>query len=254
MKKRNLRRNNSGQVIIITALLVITLFLSTAIYTIQTEKNVPAVGANQNNALPEYEQSMKSTLISALANITNGGDMSILTADLSELNAAITSHSYRAMLQMDFAPLNTAPYQDGVWVLWGPNGQGISSAYVGFDLNYSASSSVSSLEYDLNVTSEVNLSGKYLQINSTINQVDLIVNVLNEGKPALAQNFIFSFRDSAEWIPAPSPHIIDFGNGTYEVLFDAETDQPNNPFIVSALCQDQRGIIIGANTTCTRTG
>jgi hypothetical protein len=158
------------------------------------------------------------------------------------------------MLQMDFAPLNTAPYQDGVWVLWGPNGRGISSAYVGFVLNYSASSSVSSLEYDLNLTSEINLSGKYLQINSTINQVDLIVNVLNEGKPALAQNFTFCFQNSSEWIRAPSPNIIDFGNGTYEVLFDAETDQPSNPFIVSALCEDQRGIIIGTNVTCTSIG
>jgi hypothetical protein len=254
MEKRNLRRNNSGQVIIITALLVVTLFLSTAIYVIQTEKNVPAVVANQNDVLTEYEQSIKNTLISALANITNGGDTSFLTADLTELNAAFISHSYRAMLQMVFAPLNTAPYHDGVWVLWGPNGQGISSAYVGFDLNYSASSSFSGLKFDSNVTSEINLSGKYLQINNTINQVDLIVNVLNEGKPALAQNFTFSFQNSAEWIPASSPEIINFGNGTYEVLFDAVTDQPSNPFIVSGLCQDQRGIVIGANTTCTRTG
>ena len=38
MEKRNLRQNNSGQVIIITALLVVTLLLSTAIYIIETEK------------------------------------------------------------------------------------------------------------------------------------------------------------------------------------------------------------------------
>lgn len=254
MKKRNLRRNNSGQAIIITALLVATLFLSTAMYVIQTEKNVPTVGTNQSNALLEYEQSTKSTLISALANITNGGDTSMLTADLNELDAAITSHSYQTLLQMDFTPLNTAPYLDGVWISWGLNGQGISSAFVGFVFNCSASSSASRLEYDLNLTSEVNLSGKYLQLNSTLRQVDLIVNVLNEGNPALAQNFTFYFQDSTEWMRAPSPNIIDFHNGTYEVLFNAEIGWPSNPFLVSMLCQDQRGIIIGANTTCASTG
>ena len=251
MKKRNLRSNNSGQAIIITALLVATLLISTSIYVIQTEKNVPTVGIDQSNALSEYEQSTKSTLISALANITNGGNISILTSDLNELEAAITSHSYQAMIQMGFTPLNTSPYLDGVWVLWGLNGRGISSTCVRFIFNSSAFSSVSSLEYDLNATSEVNFSGKYLQLNSSLSQVDLTVNVLNEGKPALAQNFLFCFQNSTEWIRVPSPSIIDFGNGTYEALFNAELGQQINPFNVSMLCQDQRGIIIGANTTCT---
>ena len=93
--------------IIITALLVASLLLSTAIYIIETEKEVPTTGTDENNVLTEYEQSIKNTLISALANITNGGDPSVLTADLNELNAAITSHSYQAMLQMDYTPLNT---------------------------------------------------------------------------------------------------------------------------------------------------
>ena len=38
---------------------------------------------------------------SALANVTNGGDASVLTSDLKELNSAITSHSYQAILKMD---------------------------------------------------------------------------------------------------------------------------------------------------------
>ena len=60
MKKRNLGRNNSGQVIIITALLVATLLLSTGIYIIEIVENVPTVGTNQSNALPEYEQTRKA--------------------------------------------------------------------------------------------------------------------------------------------------------------------------------------------------
>ena len=255
MKKRSLRHDNSGQVIIITALLVASLLLSTAIYVIETEKAVPIVGTDENNVLTECEQCAKSTLISALANITNGGDTNILASDLSELNSAITSNSYQAILQMDYAPLNEAPFQNGSWISWGTDGQGISSAYVSFVFNSSGSSSSSNLENDVNITSEVDLSGNCVQLNGGLTQVNLSVNVLNEGNPALAQNFTFYFENPTEgWVQVASPNINDFGNGTYAASFTAETDMISNPLIVSIICQDQRGIAIGANVTCTNTG
>ena len=216
--------------IIITALLVASLLLSTAIYVIETEKAVPAVGTDEKNVLPACEQSTKNTLISALGNITNGGDTNVLTSDLNELNSAITSNSYQAILQMDYAPLNEAPYQNGIWISWGTDGQGISSAYVSFVFNSSGSSSSSNLEYDVNITSEVDLSGNYVQLNSNPTQVNLTVNVLNEGKPALAQNFTFCFENSAGvWVKVDSPSINNFGNGAYSVSFTAETDHSSNP-------------------------
>lgn len=252
MKKRDLKHNRSGQVIIITALLVTSLLLSTAIYVIETEKGVPTVGTNENNVLTQYTQSTKSTLISALANITNDGATSVLTSDLSELNNAITSHSYQSMLQMGFTPLNVAPYQNGVWISWGTNGRGISSTYVGFVFNSSASSTTISLGYDVNITSETDLSGNYQQINDTSKQVNLVVNLLNEGKPALAQNFIFYIRNAAEaWVTVDSPGITNFGNGTYIASFISASDSSSTSPTVSMLCQDQRGIYVGANVTCT---
>ena len=123
MRNRSFRRNTSGQVIVITALLVALLLLSTAIFVIETEKNVPTSGADSNDVFPAYQQSARSTLISALANITNGGDVGILTSDLNQLQSAITSHSYQAILEMDCTPLNSAPYQNGVWISWGADGR-----------------------------------------------------------------------------------------------------------------------------------
>jgi hypothetical protein len=259
MKKRDLKRDNSGQVLVITALLVALLLLSTAIYIIETEKEVPTIGTDENNAFPAYKQSTRNTLISALANVTNGGDAGVLTADLNELNSAITFHSYQAILKMDFTPQNTAPYQNGIWISWGTDGQGVSSAYVNFAFNSSGSSTTSNLEYAVNVTSEANLSGSYLHLNGTLKQVNLAVNVLNEGKPALAQNFTFYFDYDGsllteDWVKVDSPSITNFGNGTYAVSFIAETDQPNDPLIVSMYCQDQRGILVGADFTCTNIG
>src|SRR5208283_4708 len=132
MKKRNLKHNSSGQVIIITALLVATLLLSTAIYVFETEKELPTVDTGKENVFTAYQQSIRNTLISALANVTvtNDGYPGVLTADLNELNWAITNDSYQAILQMNYTPLNVGPYLNGIWKSWGADGVGVSSAYV----------------------------------------------------------------------------------------------------------------------------
>ena len=63
LKKRNLRHNNSGQVIVITSLLVALVLLSTAMYVIETDKNVPSVGSGIDDAFPAYQQSIRNTLL-----------------------------------------------------------------------------------------------------------------------------------------------------------------------------------------------
>lgn len=110
------------------------------------------------------------------------------------------------------------------------------------------------MEYAVNITSEANLSGSYLQLDDGLQQTNLTVNILNEGKPALAQNFTFYFQNATDWVQVDSPSVTNFGNGTYAVSFIAETDQSNDPLIVSMYCQDQRGISVGANVTCTNIG
>ncbi len=253
MKKRNLKHNSSGQVIIITALLVASLLLSTAIYVFETEKEVPTVETGEENVFPAYQQSIRNTLISALADITNDGNPDVLTYDLSNLTAAITNDSYQAMLQMNYTPLNVDSYQNGILTSWDTS-SGVSSAYVSFVFDSSSSSTSSNLEYDVNVTTAAALSG-YLQLYSNYTQVNLTVNVLNEGKPALAQNFTFSYENAADgWVQVNSSSITNFanfGNGTYSVSFTTETDPSGDPLAVSMLCQDQRGITVGATITCT---
>jgi len=100
MGKRSIRQDSSGQVVIITALLVALLLLSTALFVIETEKNTPLAKTTEND-FSAYKQSVVNTLISALANATNGGSPNVLATDLAELKSAITSHSYQSMLIID---------------------------------------------------------------------------------------------------------------------------------------------------------
>ena len=238
--------------IIVTALIVALLLLSTALYVIEVGKQVPTVSA-ETDVFFGYQHTARNTLISALANVTDGGNPTILGVDLGKLKAAILSNSYQTMLAIDYSLLNASNYQNGLWVSWGANGLGVSSAYSSFRLESSSQSSTSNVEYDVNVTSTVKINGSYIQLNDTTKQVNLTITVANDGKAALAYDFIFSYRTASDWVLADSPSVISSDNGTYTASFNAETAQLNEPLVVSVHCQDGRGIFVGANVTCTST-
>jgi hypothetical protein len=219
-------------------------------YVIETEKSVPTIGTGTDNISSAYQQSARNTLISALSNITNGGDNRTLTTDLDELNSVLASHSYQNLIKIDYTPLNVTPYKSGILVSQGTNGRGISSAYVNFVLHSTGLSTYSDLEYAENISLAINFTGKYLQLDESLTQVNLTISLLGDGQPALAQNFTFSFQNSTNWVPVKDPSINSFGNGTYAVSFNTETDQMSVPVTVSVDCKDQRGITVGANAIC----
>jgi hypothetical protein len=250
MGKRSFKRDKSGQVLVVSALLVALLLLSTALYVIEVGKEVPIADANQGNVFSDYKQSARSTMISALSNASGGGAPDILGVDLAELKTVILSNSYQALLTMDYTMQNSGGYQNGLRIFRGTNGEGVSSAYASFVFASSTPSATSNLEYAINVTSAVILSGSCHQLDETTKQVNLTINVQNEGKSALAQNFVFSYQTESDWVTVDSPSITSFGNGTYTASFTAQAPQLSDPVVVSLQCQDARGIFVGANLTC----
>jgi len=251
MRHRDLRNNESGQVIVITALLVALVLLSTAVFVLGTEKNVPSDFADTNNAFTAYKQATRNTLISALDRVTSGGNSDVLSTDLNELGSVIASDSYQSIIQTNFIPLNQAPYQNGIEISWGTTGQGISSGYVTLQVNSTGASSTSTMECTVNVTTAINLSGSYHQVDGNTTEVDLTLNLQNEGAPALAQAITFYLQDSSgTWVKADSSGINDYGNGTYTASFITQFSMVRVPINVSAVCQDQRGITVIANSTC----
>lgn len=241
--------------IIISALLIALLLLSTAMYIIEVEKDTPTTQAQYVGSF-DYSQSAKNTLISALANLTNGGSTDILANDLAEFKAVISNHSYQAMLQIDATPTNTAPYQNGFWLLRGTEGNGASSSAVNFAFSSTSTTGSSQVQYLVNVSSEVQMTGVFFDVQGKSKDVNLTVNMLNEGKPALAENFTVYFEydgslSQEDWVLVPSPTIINFGNGTYSFSFNVEQQNYNDPLLISLLCSDQRGIFVNAIITCT---
>ncbi len=251
------RRRNSGQVLIIAALIITMLLLSTALYIAETEKEVPTYDSAVNADLSAYKLGVTHTVESALANISNGGETGILTADLNQFQSTVENHSYDAIMEIQFTPLNTAPYQDGIWIDWSTEGSGVSSAYISVNINSTGTSAAYRTEYDVNLTSELKVSGIYTLLTGSQKQVNVTFSVFNEGDPALAQNFTAYFEQDGslsteEWVPAASPTVTDYGNGTYTMSFTAETTNVDDPMLISLYCHDTRGILIRANATCAQ--
>ncbi len=257
MKTRSARRSNSGQVLIIISLIVTLLLLSTALYVAETEKNIALYKSEVEPASSTYKLGAMHTIISALSNISNGGSADILVANLNRFKSVIGNRSLNTFFKMEFTPFNMTPYQDGVWIEWSASGKGVSSAYVNFILNSSGTSATHHAEFAVNITSEIDIQGKYTVLNESLKQATVTCTVLNEGKLALARNFTVYYEQDGsifpeEWIQVESPIITDYGNGTYLISFTAETTNPDDPLLVSVHCHDLRYILIKANATCTQ--
>jgi hypothetical protein len=251
MGKRSFSRSQSGQVLIVSALLVALLLLSTALYVIEVGKDVPAVDSTGNVDFGSYKPSIRNALVSALANISSGGGSMILSSDLDTLKTVICEHSYRSQLSIDYSLLDSGNYNQGVWVSWGSDGVGVSSIYATFTFNSSGYSGASTAAYSVNVTSAVHVNGSYQQQNESLWHVTLSIETSNEAGPALAQGFTFRVQNGTSWLVMDSPVLVDHGDGSYEASFTVDSAL-GNPLVASVSCLDTRGIYVMANVTCNR--
>lgn len=239
MQRHN--RRNSGQVLIIIALIVTLLLLSTSLFVVESLRDELVYQQGSSQTFSFYEQGIKHTVISALANASSGGDSTILFEDLNRFETVAANHSYNSILQMATTPINSTPYQNGIWIDWSSNGKGVTSACVNYSLDSSETSSTYNSENLINVTTGIELNGFYRIIAGSTKQVNLTCSVSNEGNPALAKNFtVYYERDGSllteEWRQVSSPNITDFGNGTYSMSFTISTLTPTDSVLISVKC------------------
>ncbi|MGB9675903.1 MAG: hypothetical protein ACPL0C_01785 [Candidatus Bathyarchaeales archaeon] len=245
--KRNFRGNRSGQLLIVAALAIAILIASASIYVYELGVEQNSQSSLQTaNFIPAIKQYTRNALISSLANISNGGSRTVLSANLEELAETLRSLKQQAIFQLTFSLHNDSNYDSGVWLLWGAEGFGVSSAYTNFELNVQGVENLE-LDYALNITTTVFVEGSYIG-NGDEKNVTLTCHIYNEGKPAQAKNISIFYELDDAWIPA-NPSVLDFGNGTYTLSFTAII--PSETVHVSAQVTDLRGIFAYANATCT---
>ncbi|MDH5481261.1 MAG: hypothetical protein OEY22_00060 [Candidatus Bathyarchaeota archaeon] len=250
--KRKLRANSSGQLLIVAALAIAILISSTTIYVYEVSKEI-----NSANSWPmtDYvlalKQSTRNTVVSSLVNASNGGEETVLTANLNELSEVLRSLDQFGICQLDFYVSNDSAYDMGVRLSWNTSDSGVSSAYANFTLNVYGIAANLAVEYTINVTTLIAVNGYYTRLAGDEKLVNLTCNVFNEGKPALAKNISLFYETLGSWIPVNSSNnlsVIDCGNGTYTASFTV--DIALDTVTVSAHIFDLRDVFVQAKTTC----
>ena len=201
---------------------------------------------------------LKNTLTSALVNVSNGGDNEIISTNLNKYASIVGNQSYFGKCTVLYTALNASPYQSGMWLSWGSEGTGISSAYANFTLIFTKTEADIQLEHAINVTTVLEVEGIYNKLGGTLKQVNVSCNVFNEEEAALANNITLYYDFdgdllTSDWTPVISPSVTDYGNGTYSISCNADTQIINDPVIISAQVYDLRNILVMTNATCTET-
>jgi hypothetical protein len=254
MRTRRINSNCSGQALIVTSLVIATLLLSTAYYVFEIRVDIPDDHAALEYTFFEARMSAMNTVVSALSNFSNGGDRIVLKESLDKLASAFRDHSHGTEYNLLFTLLNSSSYQDGMRISWGFDGAGISSAYASFLLNVTDSSTTYSSKYDINVTTGLTVTGTYVDKGNE-ESVNTTCTIYDEAGPTLAKEITMFFQNETDgpWRIvglSDNLNVMDYGNGTYLVSFDAYTQ---NVLKVSASIHDFRDIFATANATCSKT-
>lgn len=255
--RRNLRNcENSGQTLVITAL-VISLLILSVFYGVfeasrQSEKDYLTT---LNDYVFATKLGLEKTVISSLANFSSGGTNDILATNLNKYIYFVGNQAYFGKFSIWFTLLDILPYQSGLHLSWGSDGRGLSSAYANYSLVLIKNEANLQFKHETNITTMLEIDGTYNQLEGNVRNLTVTCRILNEGEPGLAENISLLYeRDgdlsNQEWMVAPSSNKIDYGNGTYIISFIAETQSINDPMLVSAQVYDMRGIFVLANVTC----
>jgi hypothetical protein len=251
MKRKCTRSSNSGQALIVTALVITMLLLSTAYYVFELKTDMTTDQTADDSTFAAIKLSSVNTVISALANVSNRGDNSVLSTDLNMLASTIENQSYGENSILQFTLSNMPPYQNGTWISSEPNETAISSACVSFLINFSGPSTTYTSQYETNVTTALNIEGECMG-NGAEDNVNLTCTMFNENEPASISDITVLYQNETggPWFQVDPSNLqmIDYDNGTYLLSFEAYTQ---NALQVSVQAHDLRGIFVVANTTFT---
>ena len=249
-EKENMRtsRRNSGQILLIAAFIMASLLLSAQLYVLEVGKiSTETETDSVNDFILAVDMGSKHVVVGSLANISDGGPNSILESNLEKWSLIIGRQYRFGKNVLNYTLRESSPYSSGVWISWSTNGFGTSSAYVNFTYTLKDREVDVVHPYLINVTSSILIEGSYRTISGDTKQVNVTIDVLNEGQPALAKQISVYYKLSDSWLTPSNYTIMDYGNGTYIASFTA--DIPSATVEVSARVVDQRGIFVQANAT-----
>jgi hypothetical protein len=241
-------RRGRGQVLVLAALTISLVILSTQAYIYHLSRTGASAGWS---ALSGYvlsiEQGSRHVVAASLINVSQGGEASSLGGNLDRWEAFVEGDYRFGHCNLNSTVASQTPYVDGVRLDWETDGMGVSSASADFALNLSGRGAEVDWSFNVNITTTAMISGSYVRGEGDIKHVKVILDLLNEGEPALAGIVNLSYHKEGEWRdPAEldSYSQQDFGNGTYRYSF---TDTiPEAQVHVRVQAYDRRDVFVQA--------
>ena len=252
-------KRRSGQIIILAALTIAFTILSTTIYIYQISQNLHPEDRSLHlrGFIGNVKIASRTLMMGSLANISNGGENGSLRYNLQRLRSFIESNYHRGKCILSFRLCEFSPYSSGLWIFWGTDGFGVSSAKADFSLNLADEREEITTEYSINITTHILVSATSRRVRVPgFYVIRVTIRVFNEGSPALCKNLTIYYTDYyGSWREAGSLKFYalrDYGNGTYSARFLVFEPGGVLNRKVKVLCFDRREIRVIATTTCER--
>ena len=246
-----LTTRRKGQVLVVAALAIALTILTTQAYVY--ELNNMKI-SSEHSLLSDYVlgimQESRHVVTASLVNVSRGGTSSNFEANLERWEVFVAGDYSLGRCDLNATPTSSPSYSDGIWLYWGTNGSGVSSAYADFALNLSGREVEVDWSFTVNVTSRVEVSGSYDDLGDNSKEVSVSVNLENEGAPALAGFIVLEYLKSGSWEdPRNFGNCteLDCGDGTYRYTF---IDTIPGTFVrVRVQVYDLRGVFVEAEAS-----
>ncbi len=245
MKRRDHTRN-SGQILVISVLVVSLVLLSTQLYIYEIGRSLETQSIRVNDFILAMKLGSRHVVTGSLASISAGGVNSTLSTNLERWGSFAGNFYQFGKPTLNSSLPSVPPYTNGTYLSWGTDGFGVSSACVDFSFSLTDRQVTAQLPYTVNITTSLRVEGVFRRTQGAFKQVNVTINLSNEGDPALARNLTVLY-ESQGWF-VPDFQNTDYGNGTYVASFEA--DFPGNEVYVSAQVYDLREVYVQANATC----
>ncbi len=239
---------NSGQLLVVAALIIAILISSTTMYVYNLDsQDAEADNDRSGDYLLVFKQASRNVLISSLSNISKGGETSVLATNLLALSGVLRKMQ-TSLVNLSFVLPSESSYESGVQISWNSS-EGFSTVYVHFGLEITGTYDVSS-EYDVNVTTSLAVNCSVTTSAEGEKLIDLTCNLFNEDKPVLLKTISISYGTGENLSQADIQNglaIWDKGDGSYDIRFVV----PNQTEIVVVRALDPRDIYVQSEVDVT---
>ncbi len=247
------QRKDSGQILLIAAFIMASLLLSAQIYVFEVGRIQSEIESDSlNDFMLSVQLGSAHVVTGSLANISNGGSSNTLESNLQKWVSFMGNQYLHGKSALDYTLRDAAPFSSGIWLNWGVNGFGVSSAYVNFTHRLLGRNTNVDQAFFVNTTTALLMESTNRRLSGDTRQVNVTISLWNEKEPALARQITVYYKASTNWlIPDETNNytLQDYGNGTYKASFVATF--LDESVEVSARILDYRDIHVQANATST---